>query len=58
MNFTPRLGRESDEETGRLIGNSDRWLQENDVYMGTGDMMARSPPFAPRLGRRIWAQYI
>nr|QHB80567.1 pyrokinin [Carabus violaceus] len=52
MNLTPRLARESDEETG------DRWLQENDVSMDSGDVMARSPPFAPRLGRRMWAQFI
>ncbi|GLV43106.1 hypothetical protein CBL_14216 [Carabus blaptoides fortunei] len=52
MNLTPRLGRASDEEI------RDRWLQENDVSMASGDIMARSPPFAPRLGRRMWAQFI
>lgn len=54
VNFTPRLGRESGEEAEPSGGGSERWMQEMDYAMNAGDLMAqRSPPFAPRLGRKI-----
>ncbi|XP_017786058.1 PREDICTED: PBAN-type neuropeptides-like [Nicrophorus vespilloides] len=54
MNFTPRLGRESGEDlagsTNPNVG-ANRWIQDTEI---NGDLMSqRSPPFAPRLGRRV-----
>ncbi|KAF2885624.1 hypothetical protein ILUMI_20566 [Ignelater luminosus] len=50
VNFTPRLGRESGEEN-----EPDSWLHDTDLNREL--MSQRSPPFAPRLGRRMNTYY-
>lgn len=50
VNFTPRLGRESGEEN-----ELDTWLHDTDLNREL--MSQRSPPFAPRLGRRMNTYY-
>lgn len=50
-NFTPRLGRESAEDSMGAAA-PDRWLSAAAVGDSAADLMSqRSPPFAPRLGR-------
>ncbi|GJQ65815.1 hypothetical protein Trydic_g11970 [Trypoxylus dichotomus] len=42
--FSPRLGRDSEEDI--FPPSNGRWLQNSEIFV-------RSPPFAPRLGRRV-----
>lgn len=53
--FTPRLGRESGEESLNAAPSAysgEKWYQENELP--TDLMSQRSPPFAPRLGRHLY----
>ncbi|KAK4871861.1 hypothetical protein RN001_015985 [Aquatica leii] len=49
VNFTPRLGRESSEE------ENEDWFPDSEVRKEL--MFQRSPPFAPRLGKRLNTYY-
>lgn len=52
VNFAPRLGRDSGED------DNNEWVQESDLL--DKNMNERSPPFAPRLGKRLipFAQHL
>ncbi|KAF5281450.1 hypothetical protein FQR65_LT14684 [Abscondita terminalis] len=49
VNFTPRLGRESGEE------ENENWLRDSELSREL--LTQRSPPFAPRLGKRMNTYY-
>ncbi|CAH1153685.1 unnamed protein product [Phaedon cochleariae] len=52
--FTPRLGRNIDDDLSGVSGN-EKWLQDDDN--SAEYVIQRSPPFAPRLGKRMSTLY-
>ena len=53
VKFTPRLGRESEEEIVNGIRPDENQWPSDDSAISAEYLYQRSPPFAPRLGRHL-----